>query len=410
MITILIKLAWKNILRNKRRTIIAAAAISIGLAALIFVDAYMIGMKVNMIKTATSSFLGDAQIHRQGFRDEQEVTLTIQEVDSITRKLAKESIVHYFTRRTFASGMIRSAANMNSGIILVGIFPGTERFLSQIDDAIIEGTYFKGSNENDIVIGSKLAEILEVELGDKVPVTVSQAYGGEFSQVGFRVSGIFKFADEGMNSSLAFVRIKKAQEMLGIGTDIHEIAIKFTSTEFSLDKDSPFWETYNILGNEIVSWTEILPQINIMFEISDYSKYIMGLILFIVVAFGIVNTLFMSLYDRMFEFGVLRAVGTRPFGMARLILFEAGALAVVSIAIGVILGSILTGTIAHFGINFTGIEMMGVTIQEFIYPVLTVEQFILYPISVFIFTIIAGLYPAWHVARMSPVDAMRQSF
>ena len=410
MLLILIKLAWKNILRNKRRTIIAATAISIGLAALIFVDAYMIGMKDNMVKTATASFLGDAQIHRQGFRDEQEVTLTIQEVEAITRKLAKESIVQYFTRRTYASGMIRSAANMNSGIILVGIFPGTERFLSQIDDAIIEGTYFQGNNENDIVIGSKLAEILEVELGDKVPVTVSQAYSGEFSQVGFRVSGIFKFADEGMNSSMVFVRIHKAQEMLGIGNDVHEIAIKFTSTEFSLDKELPFWDTYDIHGNEIVSWTEILPQINMLFDMSKYSKFIMGFILFIVVAFGIVNTLFMSLYERMFEFGVLRAVGTRPFGMARLILFEAGALAVVSIAIGVILGSIITGALAHFGINFTGIEMMGVTMQEYIYPVFAVEQFIMYPVSVFIFTIIAGLYPAWHVARMSPVDAMRHSF
>lgn len=410
MLLILIKLAWKNILRNKRRTIIAATAISIGLAALIFVDAYMIGVKANMIKAATASFLGDAQIHRQGFRDEQEVTLTIQEVETITRKLAKESIVQYFTRRTFASGMIRSAANMNSGIILIGIFPGTERFLSQIDDAIIEGNYFEGNDENDIVIGSKLAEILEVELGDKVPVTVSQAYGGEFSQVGFRVSGIFKFADESMNSSMVFVRIHKAQEMLGIGNDVHEIAIKFTSTEYSLDKELSFWDTYDIHGNEIVSWTEILPQINMLFDMSKYSKFIMGFILFIVVAFGIINTLFMSLYERMFEFGVLRAVGTRPFGMARLILFEAGALAVVSIAIGVILGSIITGTLAHFGINFTGIEMMGVTIQEYIYPVFAVEQFIMYPLSVFIFTIIAGLYPAWHVARMSPVDAMRQSF
>lgn len=410
MLLILIKLAWKNILRNKRRTIIAATAISIGLAVLIFVDAYMIGVKANMVKAATASFLGDAQIHRQGFRDEQEVTLTIQAVDTITRSLAKESIVQYFTRRTYASGMIRSAANMNSGIMLVGIFPGTERFLSQIDDAIIEGNYFQGNNVNDIVIGSKLAEILEVELGDKVPVTVSQAYGGEFSQVGFRISGIFKFADEGMNSSMVFVRINKAQEMLGIGNDVHEIAIKFTSTEYSLDKELPFWDTYNIHDNEIVSWIDILPQINTLFQISEYSKFIMGFILFIVVAFGIINTLFMSLYERMFEFGVLRAVGTRPFGMARLIIFEAGALAVVSIVLGVILGSIITGLLAHFGINFTGIEMMGVTIQEYIYPVFTVEQFIMYPISVFMFTIIAGLYPAWHVARMSPVDAMRQSF
>ena len=118
----------------------------------------------------------------------------------------------------------------------------------------------------------------------------------------------------------------------------------------------------------------------------------------------------MSLYERMFEFGVLRAVGTRPLGMARVILFEAGALAIVSIGLGVILGFLVTALLAHIGINYTGIEMMGVTIQEFIRPVMTVGQFIIYPIWVFAFTLIAGLYPARHVAKMSPVDAMRRSF
>ena len=136
----------------------------------------------------------------------------------------------------------------------------------------------------------------------------------------------------------------------------------------------------------------------------------MGAILFGVVIFGIINTLFMSLYERMFEFGVLRAVGTRPFGMARVILFEAGALAIVSIGLGAILGFLLTALLAHTGIDYTGIEMMGVTMQEFIRPVMTVEQFIIYPIWVFVFTIIAGLYPARYVAKMLPVDAMRRSF
>ena len=136
----------------------------------------------------------------------------------------------------------------------------------------------------------------------------------------------------------------------------------------------------------------------------------MGVILFGVVVFGIINTLFMSLYERMFEFGVLRAVGTRPFGMARVVLFEAGALAVVSIGLGAILGFFLIAVLTRVGINYTGIEMMGVTMQEFIYPVLEVQQFIIYPISVFIFTIIAGLYPARYVAKMAPVDAMRRSF
>ena len=406
---ILVKLAWRNIFRNKRRTLIAATAIGIGLTALIFIDAFMIGMEETMIRTATASFLGDAQIHREGFRDAQEVSLTVQALGSVTESLTKEEIVAHFTQRTFASSMITSPANV-SAISLVGVHPPTEKFLSLIDDAITEGAYFEGDNSRDIVIGAKLAEILEIGLGDRVVVTVAQAESGELSQEMFRISGIYHFADAAMNSGMAFVRLEKAQEMLALGKDVHEIAIKFTSIAYSQETTLPFWDTYSQHGNEVLSWTELMSQLTVVLEMTRYSKYIMGVILFGVVVFGIINTLFMSLYERMFEFGVLRAVGTRPFGMARVILFEAGALAIVSIGLGTILGFVLTGVLAHVGIDYTGIEMMGVTMQEFIYPVLEVQQFIIYPIWVFIFTLIAGLYPARHVAKMAPVDAMRRSF
>ena len=260
MLLILIKLAWRNILRNKRRTIIASTAISIGMAALIFGDAFMIGMMENMIGTATSSFIGDAQIHRQGFRETREVSMTIQELEKVGANLAKEANIQYFTRRTFATGMITSPAN-RTAINLVGVQPSTEKFLSKIDDAITEGVFFEGVNEQDIVIGSKLAEILEVELGDKVSVTVVQAESGAYFEDLFRISGIYYFADAAMNSGMAFVRTKKAQQMLAIGNNVHEIAIKFVSTEYGRDKQLPFWKTYSQHGNEALSWTEILPQI-----------------------------------------------------------------------------------------------------------------------------------------------------
>ena len=405
----LIKLAWRNLFRNKRRTIIASIAIGIGLAAMIFADALWVGMEQNMVKTATASFLGDGQIHREGFRDTQTVEMTINRLNEVVDALSQEAIVEQFTPRTFAFGMITSSANV-SAISLVGVQPSTERFLSQIDDAIIEGAYFEGDNNRDIVIGAKLAELLEITLGNRVVVTVAQSESGDLSQEMFRISGIYNFADEVMNSGMAFVRLKKAQEMLAIGSGVHEIAIKFTDTKYGQNKDFPFWERYSQHGNEALSWTEILPQLQAVFEMSKYSKYIMGVILFGVVVFGIINTLFMSLYERMFEFGVLRAVGTRSFGMARLILFEAGALAIVSIGLGAIFGFVLTGIFTKVGIDYTGIEMMGVTIQELIYPVMTVKPFILYPICVFIFTIITGLYPARYAAKIAPATAMRRSF
>ena len=406
---ILIKLAWRNLFRNKRRTIIASIAIGIGLAALIFADAFWVGMEQNMVKTATASFLGDGQIHREGFRDTQAVEMTVNQPDEIVDALSQEAIVQQFTPRTFAFGMITSSANV-SAMSLVGVQPPTERFLSQIDDAIIEGAYFEGDNNRDIVVGAKLAELLEVTLGNRVVVTVAQSESGDLSQEMFRISGIYHLGGDAMSGGMAFVRLKKAQEMLAIGSGIHELAIKFTDTRYGQDKNLPFWERYSQYGNKALGWTEILPQLQAVFEMSKYSKYIMGVILFGVVVFGIINTLFMSLYERMFEFGVLRAVGTRSFGMARLILFEAGALAIVSIGLGAILGFVLTGIFTKVGIDYTGIEMMGVTIQEFIYPVMTIEPFILYPICVFIFTIITGLYPARYAAKIAPATAMRRSF
>ena len=406
---ILVKLAWRNIFRNKRRTLIAATAIGIGLAALIFVDALMIGMSENMVRTATASFLGDAQIHRVGFRDAQEVALTIQALDAVTAGLAQDAIVEHFTQRTLAPGMITSPANV-SAIVLVGVHPPTEIFLSQIDEAITEGVYFEGDNSRDIVIGAKLAETLEIGLGDRVVVTVAQAESGDLSQEMFRISGVYHFAGEEMNTGMAFVRIEKAREMLAIGNAAHEIAIKFTALAYAQDPTLPFWKTYAEHGNEVLSWTELMSQLTAMLEMTKLSKYIMGVILFVVVVFGIINTLFMSLYERMFEFGVLRAVGTRPFGMARVILFEAGALAIVSIALGALLGFFVTALLNHTGIDYTGIEMVGVTLQELIRPVLTVQQFIIYPVWLFIFTIIAGLYPARYAAKMSPAAAMRRSF
>lgn len=402
-----VKLAWRNIFRNKRRTIIAGTAIGIGLASLIFTDALMIGMEINIIESATSTFLGEGQIHREGFRQTYGVEKTINDLDEVVSGLEKEKIVTGFSLRTYSPAMISSPANVSS-VELVGFDPSREKNLSKIDEAITEGSYFSGDGERDIVIGRKLAEILEVEIGDRVVVTVSQAETGELSQEMFRISGIYFFNSREMDRGMAFVRLNKSQQMLGIGDKIHEIALKFIDISLSRNKQLPFWDKYSVNGNEAVGWNVVLPQMESVFALSRFSVYIMGLILFGIVALVIINTLFMSLKERMFEFGVLRAVGTRPLGMARLIIFEAGALAVISIVLGIILGFAVTYIFTLTGIDYRGIEYLGVTFQEMLYPVIKIDQFLIYPVSLFILTCLVSVYPALIAARMSPVTAMRQ--
>lgn len=404
-----IKLAWRNIFRSKRRTIIAGIAIGIGLASMIFTDAMIVGMEENMIDSATESFLGEGQIHGEGFRNTYEVENTIADLDHTIASLKADSLVKNFTLRVMSLGMLTSPANV-SAVTMVGIDPESEKYLSHVDDVIVKGEYFTGDNRRDIVIGAELAELLEVELGDRVVLTVAEAGTGDLSQEMFRISGIYYFNVEEMDKAMAFIRIDKARQMLGLENQAHEIALNFYDRSIGQNAEHPFWKKYSQHGNEAVGWTILVPQLKAVFEFSQFSTYLVGVILFSVVALGIINTLFMSLHERMFEFGVMRAVGTRPLAVGRLILFEAGALAIISIVLGSLLGIIITGITAHYGINYAGIEFAGVTFRKLLYPVLNLKQFTLFPVLVFLFTLVVGLYPAIFAARMKPVEAMRRSF
>jgi ABC-type lipoprotein release transport system permease subunit len=403
-----IKLAWRNLLRNKRRTFIAGTAIGIGLSALVFTDALMIGMNDHLVKSGTATFLGEAQVHREGFRETLDVESTIRDLAGVTARLESSAIVDAFTPRVLAFAMIGSPAN-NEGVTLVGVDPETEPQLSHVDDVIVEGEYFAGG-ERDIVIGSKLAELLEVELGDRVVLTSAEAHTGDLAQELFRVSGIYHFNIREMDRAMAFIPLSKAQKLLGVEGEVHEVAIRFTDPRYARDDELPLWRELSQGGNEAIGWPTLLPQLSAAMELTTFSLLMVGVILFAVVSLGIVNTLFMSLYERMFEFGVLRAVGTRPIAVFRLVMSEAGALSVVSIVLGLILSTFFLILVMKTGIDYTGIDYAGVTFRDKIYPVTRAVQFIKYPFWVFVITTLVGLYPATYAARLTPARAMRKSF
>jgi ABC-type lipoprotein release transport system permease subunit len=402
------KLAWRNIFRNKRRTYITGTAIAIGLAALIFLDALYIGMAGNMIASATASFTGEGQIHARGFLDSRDANLTIGGLDKIEAGLGQDPRIKAFTARTLSQGMVTSTLNVNA-VLLVGVRPETEKNLSQVDDVITQGSFFGGDDPQNIIIGSRLAELLEIGLGDRIVVTVAQAASGELSQDLFRVSGIYHFNIQDLDGGLAFVRIAKAQAMLGLDDRANEIALAFEDPRLSQDESNSFWAQYSTDGNEALGWTRLFPALKNIHELTQIGTLFVGIILFAVVALGIINTLFMSIYERMFEFGVMRAVGTRPWGIRKLVVQEAGALALLSIGLGVGLGLVLTAVVSRTGINYEGVEFAGVTIRNLLYPVLRVRQFIVYPAAVFVFTLFVGLYPAAYAARMSVTGAMKRT-
>ncbi|HHS51097.1 MAG TPA: ABC transporter permease [candidate division Zixibacteria bacterium] len=402
------KLAWRNLFRNKRRTIIAGIAIAIGLGALIFLDAIYTGEEVLLPQIATSTFLGEAQITHEQYRVRQTVDLTIQDFDETLGMLAENPYVEAFTARAQAFGTISSARDVR-GISIYGIVPETERKMSILDEVMVEGEYLTGDNTRDAIIGTKLAEILGVSLGDRIVLSAAQAISGDIAQELFRVSGIFDFGDRSMNSGTVFIGLDVAQRLLGIGETAHTIVLKFLDTNYSRDTTTAFWSDFSKGGNVAVSWVQIMPEIATIDEMMLIGKISMSVILMGVVIFVILNTLFMALYERMFELGVLRALGTRPIGVAKLLMFEAGALSIVGIVFGVTLGFTITALMTHIGFDFSGMEFSGIALREKLYPVMKLYQFIIYPVGVFIFTLIVGIYPAVHAARIAPSKAMRKT-
>ncbi len=402
----LFKIAWRNIFRNIRRTVLASLAIGIGLAALIFTDAMMIGMIESMIRTATDTFLGQGQIHSEGFRSTLEVEKTVNNLSRLLERLRGEQAVKRFSPRTQAFGMLASPANASS-VLLYGIDPQLEKEISKLDEALVKGAYLSAGGLRKMLIGEKLAETLEVAPGDRVVVTVAEAETGELAQEMFRIGGVFRFNVREMDSGVGFIHLKTSQALLGLAGGVHEVALQFDDLRLSGDTESDFWSRYSQDGNKALGWKALMPQLDKVVQMSQYSSFIMAVILFSVVSLGIMNTLFMSLYERMFEFGVLRAVGTRPFRMALMILFEAGALSILSILVGSAIGFGVTYAFSLSGIDYVGIEFAEMTIRELIYPVLQVEQFVVFPLVVFLFTLIAGIYPAVFAARLTPAEAMK---
>ncbi len=405
---ILFKIAWRNILRNKRRTFLSGLAVGIGLASMMFVDGLFTGMLDSMIRTATDTFLGQAQIHAEGFTDTLEVEKTINNSKVILNDLKSEEGVTLYTPRTISFSMLSSAGGVKS-VMLYGIYPETEKDISLIDETIQKGTYLVNDGKGIIIIGSKTAETLEVEIGDRVVVTVAQAHTGELSQEMFRVGGIFHMGIREADSGLAFIHLDKAQQLLGLAHDVHEIVMTFGSLNMAADPTLPLWKKYSGSGNRAIGWKEMVPQLDSVIQMSYVSTAITLFLVFGIVGLTIMNSLFMSLYERMFEFGVLRAIGTRPLRMATIILLEAASLAFISIIIGTVIGFAFTKYFSVHGINYKGIEFAGVTITELIFPFFTIQQYTLYPLLTLVFSLTAALYPAIYAARLTPARAMRRS-
>ena len=398
-------LAQRNTFRNYRRTFLTVLLIACGLAALIFTDSFVKGMVKTMSNISTQTYLGHAQIHKIGYRASNDVDEYLTDFHRIVELLSlQESVVH-FSARTMSGAMLSSSANISS-VLLIGVNGESEANVGELDNAMVEGSYLTGNN-SELLIGYDLADLLEVSLGDRIVVTVSAAHGGDLSQELFRVSGLFKFNDRTMDNNMAFINLDKSKKLLNI-KGVHEVALTLRDLSSADDSSLPLWRALKSETREILNWRELVPQLNSVLEVSDFSTLIVSIIMFSLVALGLINSMFMSIFERHQEFGVLLALGTRPTQIFNQIMTEGMLIGLISAAMGFVLGLGLSVWISVVGIDYGHLEMSGLTINEPIYPVIDISAFVLLSVSIFTITTLSCIYPAIHAARLSPSNAMRK--
>ena len=402
-----IKLAFRNLFRNTRRTLLTSLLLALGLVALIFTDGLVNGMRKLMVDSVTTTIQGELQIHHSQFPSRMESEYYLDNVDEMTAILSADPSVSGYAVRTLSGGMISSPYNMQGGLIY-GIDPGQESGVSKIRAALIEGEGIAG-NTNSILLGNALAKQLETALGDRVVITMAKATTGEISQSLFRVSGIVHFGIREMDESFAFIHIDRAREALDLEGKAHEIAVRFIDPDTALKPDLPLKTQLQAKGRIVRNWMEFNPEIGSVIEMSQYSTAMIGAILFLLVSLGVINSMFMSIYERIYELGVVRAIGTSMGQVISLVFWEALILAIMSSTLGLLICAPLSIWAAISGIPLGEAEFTGIAISGNILPVFEASQFIYFPLYVVLLTLTASAYPAVYAGRIVPSEALHRS-
>jgi ABC-type lipoprotein release transport system permease subunit len=415
---LILTLAIRNLFRNTRRTLLTILLIATSLSALILTDSITRGMTQTMVENLTHTLAGEAQIHRRGFRDNFSTDLYMADVEPIENRLSQDPRISAYANRVISGGMISSTYNISAGLIY-GVDAAAERQVSKLEQAVTRGDYLSVSDHllisdasqasaAEIMIGEPLADLLEVGLGDRIVITLAAADTGELAQALFRVSGIFLFGTREIDENLVFINLTQARGLLEINGS-HEIAVRFNEQDNNNLTSASALQHFNTPSIEALGWRALNPEIDAMLNMTGYSTLIVGTILFLLASLGVINAMFMSIYERIYEFGVAKAIGTRPSQLFFLIMTEALLLALISCLIGMLLAAATSLWFAETGIPLGDMEISGVAMSDSIPTVMAWSQYTSLPLYVLALIMVAALYPARFAARITPTDALHRS-
>ena len=399
-------LAWRNLFRNKRRTLITAASVFFAVFFALLMRSLQTGVYENMIKNVVGFFTGYAQVHQEGYWEEKSFDNTLNDTQELrTQLLNGEDIIALVPR--LESFALASADELTKGVMVVGVDPIAEKNVIDIESKLTEGSYFE-SDDDAIMITEGLAEFLKIGLKDTL-VLLGQGYQGINAAGKYQIKGIVKFGSPDLNGNLVFLPLNACQKLYGAEN-------RLTSFILVSDKPKNIESAVASLRNnldkqyEVMSWKDMLPELIQLIEADNAGGMIILSILYLIIGFGMFGTILMMTTERLYEFGVLLSIGMKRWKLIFTMLIESVFVSFLGVVVGVIFSIPILFYFYHNPIH------LGKDLSEFsekydMEPVLNFsldpEIFWTQAIFVLIIAIIINIYPIQKILRLKVVEALR---
>jgi len=399
----LIKMAFRNLGRHRRRSALSALALAVALSLLLFMAAFFKGEMRSSMEDTLRLSSGHLQVRDVDYDPDKSSVAwqyLIENPSQVAGQVAALGPVKFATPRLFASGIV-SVSNDSAGVQIMGVDPASEANASY-RDGLVSGEFISADDRNGILIGYPLAESLQLGIGSQLNLLVNTSEG-QVDEQNFIVRGIFSTGSSTYDKGLVLLPLAKAQAFSGAG---NRASIIFVMLH---DREQADSVATAITGADykVETWLEMNELLVLVNDFSNAYIMILNLIILGVTVTVIVNTMLMAVFERTREIGILSALGMKGRQIITLFLSEAALLALGGVVVGLLAGWALSAYFGSVGIYFGDMGISGMIIADRVYPYLMLEDVINLTVTAFIVTIIASYYPARLASRMEPVEALR---
>jgi putative ABC transport system permease protein len=407
-VTITLRMAWRNLWRHKRRTWLTVGAMIFSNLILVFSISLQFGSYRMMIDNSLKSYTGHMQIQREGYNEEPKMRSSIDAIIPLANEVRQQLGSDTVAARGVAFAMT-SSEERSYGLQIIGVEPEYEPNVSTLPGLINRGSYFTDSNAEQIVIGAVLARNLRVDIGDELTL-LGSGHDGSFAAGIAIVTGVFESGIADIDRSMAQLPIGYFQNLFGMDDRGHNIIINAADlSQVSLLQHSIKAMLADHDELVVLDWEILQPGLKQAIQADFTSAWFMYGVLIVLVAFSVLNTQLMSVLERTREFGVMMALGVKPARLGSLVITETIVMSGLGLLIGAVLGIVLTWYLSIVGFSYPGMAEMAerFNLPERMYPSLSLLSILLGPSIVFLFSMLASIYPAIRLFFLQPVAAMR---